>query len=89
MLETVIDTRDSAQMLIESSVWESCPKKAIFTNDSNVGPGYAVVRDLDLGGSQNTAPAGTLTSVPYSYKLLGSANTKASVVANAGQKLAF
>ncbi|KAI1275849.1 pectate lyase a [Xylaria sp. FL0933] len=87
--DTVIDTRDLAQMLIESSVWENCPKKAIFTNDSNVGPGYAVVNDIDLGGSQNLAPVGTLTSVPYSYTLLGSANTKASVVANAGQKLSF
>ncbi|KAI1179888.1 pectate lyase a [Nemania sp. FL0916] len=89
MLETVVDTRDKAQLLIESSVWESCPKKAIFTNDSNVGPGYAVVKDIDLGGSQNTAPTGSLTSVPYSYKLLGSGNTKASVMANAGQKLSF
>ncbi|KAI0809717.1 pectate lyase a [Xylaria sp. FL0064] len=87
--DTVIDTRDLAQMLIESSVWESCPKKAIFTNDSNVGPGYAVVNDIDLGGSENLAPIGTLTLVPYSYTLLGSANTKASVMANAGQKLSF
>ncbi|KAI0534530.1 pectate lyase a [Xylaria digitata] len=89
MGDTVINTRDNAQMLIESSVWESCPKKGIFTNDSNVGPGYAVVNDIDLGSSQNLAPVGTLTSVPYSYTLLGSANTKASVQANAGQKLSF
>ncbi|KAJ2993021.1 hypothetical protein NUW58_g1974 [Xylaria curta] len=87
--ETAINTRDNAQLLIESTVWESCPKKGIFTNDSNYGPGYAVVRDLDLGGSQNLAPQGTLTSVPYSYTLLGSAKTKASVTANAGQKLSF
>jgi pectate lyase len=85
----VINTRDSAQMLIESSVWENCPKKAIFSNDSGAGPGYAVVRDLNLGGSQNLAATGTLSSVPYSYTLLGSAKTKASVMANAGQKLAF
>ncbi|KAI1431535.1 pectate lyase a [Xylaria sp. CBS 124048] len=89
MLETVVDTRDLAQLLIESSVWESCPKKAIFTNDSNVGPGYAVVRDIDLGGSENLAPVGTLTSVPYDYTLLGSENTKAFVMANAGQRLDF
>ncbi|KAI0403473.1 pectate lyase a [Xylaria palmicola] len=89
MGDTVVNTRDNAQMLIESSVWESCPRKAIFTNDSNVGPGYAVVRDIDLGGSENLAPEGTLTSVPYAYALLGSASTKASVVANAGQKLSF
>ncbi|TGJ80114.1 hypothetical protein E0Z10_g8658 [Xylaria hypoxylon] len=87
--DTVINTRDDAQMLIESSVWENSPIKGIFTNDSNVGPGYAVVRDIDLGGSSNLAPVGTLTSVPYSYTLLGSAKTKASVQATAGQKLAF
>ncbi|KAI3317048.1 polysaccharide lyase family 1 protein [Xylariaceae sp. AK1471] len=87
--DTVINTRDSAQMLIESSVWESCPKKGIFSNDSGAGPGYAVVRDIDLGGSQNLAAVGTLTSVPYSYTLLGSASTKTSVVAKAGQKLSF
>jgi hypothetical protein len=87
--DTVINTRDSAQMLIESSVWESCPKKGIFSNDSGAGPGYAVVRDLDLGGSQNLVAAGTLTSVPYTYTLLGSANTKAAVMAKAGQKLSF
>ncbi|KAI1820642.1 pectate lyase a [Xylaria intraflava] len=89
MLETVVDTRDLAQLLIESTVWENCPKKGIFTNDSNVGPGYAVVSDIDLGGSENLAPVGTLTSVPYPYTLLGSSNTKASVTANAGQKLDF
>ncbi|KAI0970922.1 pectate lyase a [Xylaria arbuscula] len=87
--DTVIDTRDFAQMLIESSVWETCPKKGIFTNDSNDGPGYAVVNDIDLGGSENLAPVGNLTSVPYSYTLLGSSSTKASVVANAGQNLSF
>lgn len=73
---------------MESVVFENCPKKAIFSNDSN-GAGYAVVRDVDLGGSENQAAAGTLTSVPYSYSLLGSANTKASVLRNAGQRLAI
>lgn len=88
LLETVINTRTYAQILVESVVFEDCPKKAIFSNDSD-GAGYAVVRDVDLGGSQNLAPVGTLTSVPYSYTLLGSGNTKAYVLANAGQKLSF
>jgi pectate lyase len=52
---------------------------------------YANVYDTiyDLGG--NTAPVGTLTptSMPYSYTLLGSANTKASVLANAGATLSI
>lgn len=88
MGDTCINTRDYAQLLIESSVWEDCPKKGIFTNDSN-GAGYAVTNDIDLGGSSNLAPVGTLTSVPYDYTLLGSANTKASVMANAGRVLSF
>lgn len=77
-----------AQLLIESSVFESSATKAIFSADSDT-TGYAVVNDVDLGGSTNTAPVGTLKTVPYSYSKLGSGSTKASVVANAGQKLSF
>ncbi|RYO96714.1 hypothetical protein DL765_011514 [Monosporascus sp. GIB2] len=86
--ETGINTRAYAQLLIESTAFENPPKKAIFSND-NGGLGGAVVRDVDLGGGENQAPAGTLTSVPYSYQLLGSAYVKSYVRANAGQKLTF
>lgn len=51
--------------------------------------GYAVVQDVDLGGGTNSAATGTLTSVPYSYSLLGAKNVKAAVVASAGQTLTF
>jgi pectate lyase len=51
--------------------------------------GYAVANDVDLGSGTNTAPKGTLTSVPYSYTKLGSSKVKASVQANAGVKLIF
>lgn len=54
--------------------------------------GYAVVIDTVFGGeSANSASTGTLNanSPGYSYSLLGSANVKASVTANAGQTLAF
>ena len=77
-----------AQLLIESCVFENSGKKAIFSQDSDI-TGYAVVNDVSLGGSDNTAPKGTLTSVPYSYSKLGSGNVKSSVLANAGQKLTF
>ncbi|KAF3011998.1 hypothetical protein E8E14_002676 [Neopestalotiopsis sp. 37M] len=86
--DTAINTRDLAEVLVESSVFENCPKKAIFTDD-NTYEGYAVVNDVDLGGSENLAPEGNLTSVPYDYDLLGSANVKAYVTANAGQLLTF
>lgn len=77
-----------AQLLIESSVFENSNKKAIFSQDSDT-TGYAVVNDVSLGGSANTAPKGNLNSVPYSYSKLGSGNVKSSVMANAGQKLSF
>lgn len=49
--------------------------------------GFAVENDNDFGSSENTAPAGTLDSVPYEYTLLGSENVKAAVVGTAGQTL--
>ncbi|RYP63276.1 hypothetical protein DL771_009347 [Monosporascus sp. 5C6A] len=88
LLETGINSRAYAQLLIESTAFENPSKKAIFSND-NGGLGGAVVRDVDLGGGENQAPAGTLTSVPYSYQLLGSAKVKSYVQANAGQRLTF
>ncbi|KAI1178333.1 polysaccharide lyase family 1 protein [Nemania sp. FL0916] len=87
-VSTAINTREGAQLLVESSVFEGCGDKAIYYADSDT-TGYAVVRDVNLGGSTNSAPAGKLTSVPYSYSLLGSGSTKSSVTANAGQKLSF
>lgn len=77
-----------AQLLVESSVFESSTSKAILSVDSDV-TGYAVVNDVDLGGGANTAPKGTLTSVPYTYSLLGSGNVKSNVVKNAGQTLSL
>ncbi|KAI3321345.1 polysaccharide lyase family 1 protein [Xylariaceae sp. AK1471] len=87
-VNTGINTREGAQLLVESSVFEGCGDKAIYYADSDT-TGYAVVKDVSLGGSTNSAPAGKLTSVPYSYSLLGSGSTKSSVTASAGQKLTF
>ncbi|KAI1741452.1 polysaccharide lyase family 1 protein [Xylaria scruposa] len=87
-VNTAVNTRMGAQVLVESTVFEGCGDKAIYFADSDE-TGYAVVKDVNLGGSTNSAPAGTLTSVPYSYSLLGSANVKSSVTSNAGQKLSF
>lgn len=84
----MINTRIGAQLLVESVVFEGCGERAIYSADSDT-TGYAVVRDVNLGGSVNSAPGGKLTSVPYKYSLLGSGATKSSVTANAGQKLSF
>jgi pectate lyase len=83
-----INTRMGAQLLIESTVFEDCATKAILSQDSDE-VGYAVVNDVDLGGSTNSASTGTLKTVPYSYTLLGSAKVKSSVTANAGQTLSL
>ena len=88
ILATGINTRMGAQVLVESTVFENSNKKAILSVDSDT-TGYAVTNDVNLGGSENSAPRGTLTSVPYSYSKLGSGNVKSSVIANAGQKLSF
>lgn len=49
--------------------------------------GYAVARNNDLGGSDNTAPTGTLTSVPYSYSTIANGILESSIVGKAGATL--
>ena len=51
--------------------------------------GYAVSRDNDFGGESNEALAGSISSVPYSYTLLGSSKVRAAVVGTAGATLSF
>ncbi|KAI0595216.1 pectate lyase [Biscogniauxia sp. FL1348] len=88
IIDSGINTRMGAQLLVESTVFANSSDKAILSQDSDE-TGYAVVNDVDLGGSTNSAPEGTLTSVPYDYTLLGSANVKAAVAGVAGQTLTF
>ncbi|PWY91304.1 pectin lyase-like protein [Aspergillus sclerotioniger CBS 115572] len=79
-----INTRDGAQLLVESNQFVDS-KKALYSTKS----GYAVSKDNDFGGAKNNADEGTLTSMPYDYTLLGSANVEAAVVGTAGQTLTF
>ncbi|KAI2636655.1 pectate lyase a [Xylaria nigripes] len=58
---TVINTRIGAQLLIESVVFENCGGDGIYSADSDTTE-YAVVRDVDLGGSTNPASERTLTT---------------------------
>ncbi|ESZ90472.1 Polysaccharide Lyase family 1 protein [Sclerotinia borealis F-4128] len=84
---TGIDTRDGAQILVQSNVFKNVsePIAALYSDDT----GYANAFDNDLGGYTNTAPVGTLTttSVPYLYALLGSAKVVGAVVGTAGATL--
>lgn len=59
--------------------------KPLYSTDA----GFAVSVDNDFGSGTNTATAGTLKTVPYSYTKLGSANVKAAVVGTAGNTLSF
>lgn len=90
-MDTGVNTRMGAQALVQSSVFENCGKKMIYTESSEYD-GYAVAIDVILGGeSANTAPLGNLgaDSFPYDYSVLGSENVAATVPGEAGQILDF
>jgi pectate lyase len=73
------------QTLVESNVFVGI--KDALTSEFSKEDGFAVANGNDFGSSENSAPAGTLTSVPYEYTLLGSENVKAAVVGTAGNTL--
>ena len=82
-----VNCRMGAQVLVQSSAFSNSNEKAIFFADSS-DTGFAVVDDVELGGSANTAPSGALTpdSLPYpAIPALGSGNVAGSVQSNAGQ----
>ncbi|KAH8179513.1 pectate lyase domain-containing protein [Sarocladium implicatum] len=84
-----VNSRMGAQVLVQSSAFANSNEKAILSADS-AETGFVVVDDVDLGGSANTAPAGTLTpdSLPYSaIAALGSGSVAGSVPGSAGQIL--
>ncbi|KAF2179026.1 polysaccharide lyase family 1 protein [Zopfia rhizophila CBS 207.26] len=80
-----INTRQGAQLLVQNNVFVNS-KKPLYATDA----GYAVASGNDFGGASNTAPVGTLNSVPYSVpSLLAASAVKASVVGSAGATLKF
>lgn len=83
--DTAVNTRMGAQTLVESNVFTGI--KDPLTSQFSKEEGYAVEKDNDFGSGKNSAPAGTLKTVPYKYTLLGSKNVKAAVVGKAGQTL--
>lgn len=70
--------------MVESNTFVGSTSPLYSTDD-----GYAVSNDNDFGSGSNEALAGTLTSVPYEYTLLGSTAVKAAVVGTAGNTLTF
>jgi pectate lyase len=79
-----INTRDGAQVLVENNVFVG-GKNPLYSTDS----GYAVATGNDFGSNSNTALAGTLTTVPYSYTKIAASAVKAAVVGTAGNPLTF
>ncbi|KAK7185437.1 hypothetical protein DPSP01_001944 [Paraphaeosphaeria sporulosa] len=80
-----INARLGAQVLVENNVWVDS-KKPLYSVDNDAG---AVASGNDFGGAGNTAPAGTLKSVPYKYDLIEASAVKAAVVGTAGNTLTF
>ncbi|KAI1452902.1 polysaccharide lyase family 1 protein [Annulohypoxylon moriforme] len=84
-----VNCRMGAQVLIQSSAFRNSSARAVFFADSKE-TGYAVLDDVDLGGSENSAPVGTLTvnSLPYApIQTIGSAAVASMIPTTAGQKL--
>ncbi|KAF2710947.1 polysaccharide lyase family 1 protein [Pleomassaria siparia CBS 279.74] len=79
-----INTRQGAQLLVQNNVFVAS-KKALYSTDT----GYAVASGNDFGDSENTAPAGTFSTAPYSVSLLAASAVKAAVVGTAGNTLSF
>ncbi|KAK2016240.1 pectate lyase [Colletotrichum eremochloae] len=88
LLASGINSRMGAQVLVQSTAFTNSPAKAIFFADSKQ-TGFAVAEDVSLGGSQNSAPKGTLTSasLPYKIAAIGSSKVASTIPGTAGQKL--
>lgn len=117
-MNTAIDSRDGAQVLVQSNVFDNVTEPIASLYSDDVGyvlsihctlargfvphlqvPGlmiicvnrYVTASDNDLGGANNTAPAGTITAsdIPYDFTLLGSGKVVATVPGEAGAILTW
>uniref|UniRef100_A0A0W0EVN6 Putative polysaccharide lyase family 1 protein n=1 Tax=Moniliophthora roreri TaxID=221103 RepID=A0A0W0EVN6_MONRR len=79
-----INTRDGAQLLVENNVWVGGSDPLYATDE-----GFAVSKNNDFDGMEDTAPTGNFNTAPYSYSLIATSSVVSSVKATAGQTLAF
>jgi len=78
-----INVRDSAQLLIQNNVWESC-KNTVYQTDT----GYATLSGNIYGNATVPAVNGTSSfTPPYSYSLIAASSVKATITASAGATL--
>lgn len=84
-----INARQKSQVLVQSSAFVNGTETAVYADGSDYS-GYVVLDDVDLGGSVNSAPVGSLTpdSLPYpAVELLGSSTIAATIPQTVGQIL--
>ena len=88
ILDSAINTRLGAQVLLESSAFVDTDSPIIFRDSDETG--YIVVNDVDLGGASYDVAEGTISGddLPYTYELAGSGNLD-SVLADAGATLTW
>ncbi|KAH7386313.1 pectate lyase B [Cadophora sp. MPI-SDFR-AT-0126] len=84
-----VNSRQGAQVLVQNTVFKNVTTP-LTSQDSDI-VGYITSINNDLGGSPNTAPAGSLTasSPPYSYSLLALSSVASTVPGQAGARLTF
>ncbi|KAI6778220.1 pectate lyase B-like protein [Emericellopsis cladophorae] len=88
MIDSAINTRLGAQVLVESTTFTDTEDPIVFRYSDETG--YVVVNDVDLGGASYDVAEGTLSGsdLPYTYQLAGSDNLE-SVLAGAGATLTW
>jgi len=82
---TAVNSRMGAQALVESTIFKNIDRAVLSVDSKEIG--YAVTKDIILNGATSDAPLGTLTSVPYSYTLLGASKVESAVIGKAGNTL--
>ena len=88
LIDSAVNTRLGAQVLIESTRFVGTEKPIIFRDSDETG--YVVTNDVDLGGATHDVAEGTISGsdLPYTYELAGSDNLE-SVLAGAGATLTW
>ncbi|KEY69465.1 hypothetical protein S7711_02005 [Stachybotrys chartarum IBT 7711] len=86
-IATGVNSRMGAQALVESTVFKDAEYPLTSRDSKEVG--FIVQKDVVLGGGIVDAPVGTISSVPYSYSLLGSGRVASTVPGQAGAILSF
>ncbi|KAL6852339.1 hypothetical protein ACO1O0_006882 [Amphichorda felina] len=88
IIDSAINTRLGAQVLLESSAFSDTENPIIFRDSDETG--YIVVNDVDLGGASYDVEEGTISGgdLPYTYELAGSGSLD-SVLSGAGATLSW